>query len=73
MAQTRTKSFKEDIIEMIQRLPDHCTLEDIQYHLYVRQMVEEGLKDIEEGKTVTHEEAKRRMKEWLKSRGLGKR
>jgi len=72
MAQTRTKTVKDEVVEMIQRLPDGCTLEDIQYHLYVRQLVEEGLKDIEEGRTVPHEEAKRRMRKWLKSRGLGK-
>jgi hypothetical protein len=72
MANTiKTTSVKEEVIQMIQRLPDHCTLEDIQYHLYVREMVEKGMKDIDAGNVVPHQEAKRRMREWLESRGLG--
>ncbi|KKM22384.1 hypothetical protein LCGC14_1625860, partial [marine sediment metagenome] len=29
------KPIKEDIIKLIQDLPDDATLEDIQYHLFV--------------------------------------
>jgi hypothetical protein len=54
---TKAKSVKEDVLEMIQRLPDDCTLDDIQYHLYVRQVVEEGQKEIDAGKAIPHEEA----------------
>ena len=46
---------------MIQRLPDDCTLEQIQYHLYVREQVGRGLADVEVGRVVSHEEAKRRL------------
>ena len=28
----KTNSVKEQVIQMIQRLPDDCTLEQIQYH-----------------------------------------
>jgi hypothetical protein len=65
-----TRSVKEEILGMIQRMPDDCTLEDIQYRLYIRQMVEEGIADVDERKVVPHDEAKKRMREWLKSRGL---
>ena len=64
------RSVKDEVIRLIQRLPDDCSVEDIQYHLYVREMVEQGMKDIELGKVVPEREAKRRMKEWLKSLGL---
>jgi predicted transcriptional regulator len=60
-------SVKEDVIRMIRSLPDDCTLEEIQYHLSVRQHVERGLADIEAGHTVSHEEAKRKVKEWFKT------
>lgn len=63
---------KKSVIEMIERLPDECTLDDIQYHLYVRQKVERGLKDVEQGNVVSHEEAERRMNEWLESIGRKK-
>ena len=36
--------IKEQAIELIRTLPDDCTLEDIQYHLYVRAKVENGIK-----------------------------
>ena len=41
--------------------------------LYVCEMVERGMADIEQGHVVPHEEAKQRMKAWLKSRGLDER
>ncbi len=66
----KENSAKTDAIKWIRELPDHCTLEDIQYYLYVRHQVAAGLADVERGNLIPHEEAKRRMKEWLKSRGL---
>src|SRR5271166_6222196 len=33
-------AFKEEAIRLIQALPEDCSIEDIQYHLYVRQKVE---------------------------------
>ena len=63
-------SAKADAIRMIEMLPDDCTLEDIQYHLYVRQKVERGLKAIDAGQVVSQEEAERRVAEWARSSGL---
>jgi hypothetical protein len=39
--------IKEKAIEWIRELPDDCTLDDIRYHLYLHEWVEEGTKDIE--------------------------
>ena len=65
----KTEQIKNKVISLIQSLPDDCTLEDIQYHLYVREKVEQGIKAIEEGRTVTQEQAEAKVKEWLKSSG----
>jgi predicted transcriptional regulator len=62
-------SLKDDVIDMIRRLPEDCTLEDIQYHLYVRAKIENGLRDVEEGRVMSHEQAKERIKDCLKSSG----
>jgi predicted transcriptional regulator len=62
-------TVKDEVIRLIQALPDDCTLEDIQYQLYVREQVTQGLADIEAGRVVSAEEAKRRVAEWRKSRG----
>ena len=61
--------IKEQAIELIKSLPDDCTLEDIQYHLYVREKVERGIKAVDEGKVVSQMEAENKVKECLKSSG----
>ena len=64
-----TSDLKEDVIELIKKLPEDATLDDIIYHLYVKKKILKGIKDIEEGKTIPHElvmeNAKKRLKEWL--------
>ena len=60
---------KESAIDLIKSLPDNCTIEDIQYHLYVREKVERGIKSISKGKVISQEEAEKRVKEWQKSSG----
>jgi predicted transcriptional regulator len=60
---------KEAAIKLIQSLPEDCTFEDIQYHLYVREKVEHGIQAIEAGEVVSEEEADRRITEWLDSFG----
>jgi predicted transcriptional regulator len=62
-------AVKEEAIRLIQSLPDDCSLEEIQYHLYVIQKVERGLAAIEEGRIVPQEEAERRVAGWGKFTG----
>jgi predicted transcriptional regulator len=59
------QSVKEEAIQLIRRLPDDTTLEDIQYHLYVQQKVQRGMQDVEEGRVYTQEEVEKRMKRWV--------
>ncbi len=56
---------KQEVSELLNRLPDDCTLEDVQYHLYVLQKIERGLKDVEEGRVYTQEEVEKKMSKWL--------
>ena len=42
-------------------LPDQATWDDVLYELYVKQKIEAGLAAAAEGKTVAHEDAKRRL------------
>ena len=55
-------SIKEESIHLIQSLPDSVTWDDIIYEMYVKKKIEKGLKDIEEGWVVPHEEVKKRFK-----------
>lgn len=59
------KTAKEEVRELLDRLPDDASYEDIQYHIYVREKIERGMKDIQEGRVIDQEEAERRMARWL--------
>lgn len=59
-------STKEAVIEMIRRLPDEATVEDIMVELAFRRSVEEGLRQLDAGEGIPHEEAVRRLERWLK-------
>lgn len=58
-------SAKQEVNSLLNRLPEDCSLEDIQYHLYVLQKIERGLKDVEEGRVYTQEEVEKKMSKWL--------
>ena len=58
-------AVKQEAQEMIENLPDNCTYEDIQYHLYVVEKIKNGINRVENGETPSHEEAKQRMAKWL--------
>ncbi len=55
---------KEQVRKILEVLPDDASLEDIQYHIYVRQKVDQGLADAEAGRVISHEEAMRRLDKW---------
>ena len=56
---------KEEVRKMLEQLPDDASFEDIQYHIYVREKIERGLKDIQEGRMLNQEDAEERMSKWL--------
>jgi predicted transcriptional regulator len=56
---------KEQLRALIERLPDDCTLEDVQYHLYVQQKVGRGLEDVRHGRLLSQQEVERRMARWI--------
>jgi hypothetical protein len=57
---------KDTVRELLDRLPDDCSLEDILYHLYVVQSVNRGLADADAGRTVSHEEVRERLRrKWV--------
>jgi predicted transcriptional regulator len=47
---------KERVQELLGRLPEDCSIDDVLYHLYVIQQVDRGLADVEIGRTLPHEE-----------------
>lgn len=47
---------KSRVRDLLDRLPEGCSLEEISYHLYVVQRIEEGLDDAAEGRTISHDQ-----------------
>lgn len=68
-----TKTTKEMAIDLIQTLPDSSTLEDIQYHLFVREKVERGISAVKKGQTVSQEDVEKKVRKWLRSSGRSRR
>lgn len=56
---------KQIALEIVQSLPEDCTLEEAAYRLYLRQLIEEGRQDVREGKVFTQEEVEREAARWL--------
>jgi predicted transcriptional regulator len=56
---------KEEVRKMLDQILDDASFEDIQYHIYVCEKIECGLKDVEEGRVLSQEEVEHRMSKWL--------
>jgi len=48
-------SVKEAAIDLVTKLPNECTWDQVLYEIYVRRRIEAGLKDEAEGRLIPHE------------------
>ena len=51
-------TVKQAAKQILDDLPEQATWDDLMYELYVKQKIEEGLADIEAGRTIAHEQVK---------------
>jgi predicted transcriptional regulator len=58
-------TVRDEVRKILDRLPDEASFEHVHYHIYVRQKLERGLKEMEEGRVLTQEEVEQRMAPWL--------
>jgi len=56
---------KKEVHALLSRLPDDCSLEDIQYHLYVIEKVRHGLEIANAQGTASQEEVEQQLSKWL--------
>lgn len=61
----KVAGIKQQVINIIQTLPDDITVEDVMAELYFKLQVDTGLKELDEGKGIPHEEVEKRMSKWL--------
>jgi hypothetical protein len=57
----QAESVKEQAHRLLGNLSDSATWEDLIYRIYVRQAIEAGIKDSDEGKTVDVGEVRKRF------------
>ena len=58
---------KQRVISLLESLPDDCSLDDIQYHLYVLSKVEKSEERIKTEGTLSQDEVKQRLAKWLET------
>ena len=58
-------SAKQTVRDVLRQRPEDCTLEDIQYQLYLRQKLAKSRQAAAEGRVVSHQEVKNRLSKWL--------
>ena len=56
---------KQEVAQLLSKLPEDCTLEDVQYHLYVVEKIQRGLERAEKEGAVSQQDAEKRMARWL--------
>ena len=57
---------KDKVRETVDRLPENFTVDQLVEELVVLNKIEEGLKDIEDGRVFTTDQVKKDLKTWLK-------
>jgi len=55
------ENVKEKAHQLLNSLPDSATWEDLMYRIYVREAIEAGLKDSDQGKTVDVTEVRKKF------------
>lgn len=55
---------KNEVQSLLKTLPDNCSLEDIQYHLYVLEKVRRGIEAAKVKGTFTQEEMEQKLSKW---------
>ena len=56
---------KEEVIKLIEQMPEEVSVADIMAELYFCQKVGSGLKELDEGKGIPHEQLKEHLGKWL--------
>jgi predicted transcriptional regulator len=56
---------KQTVIDVLQRLPEDASIQDIRYEVETILGILEGLRDADEGRTYSHEEVMEDVRKWM--------
>ena len=55
---------KDEVKTILDSLPDDCSLEDVQYHLYVVEKINKGICRAEKEGTISQSEVEEKFRKW---------
>jgi hypothetical protein len=55
---------KTEIRSLLDKLPDDCSIEDVQYHLYVVEKIQHGINRAEKEGSLSQDEVERKFQQW---------
>lgn len=58
-------AIQEEVNQLLSRLPENASIEDVQYHLYVVEKVRNGLESAKTEGTLTQQQAEEKLGKWL--------
>ncbi len=57
---------KQRVRDLLDKLPDDCSLDDVLYHVYVLRRLAQGLSEADAGKLVPHDQVEQELRQrWL--------
>lgn len=59
-------TVKEEILELMEQLPEDATIEDAIERLIILYKIQQGLEQLDKGEGIHQEEARKRIRQWLK-------
>ncbi|MFC7391452.1 hypothetical protein [Scopulibacillus cellulosilyticus] len=59
-------STKKEVIELIKGLPEDVTIDEIMKKLSIRAEVKKAIRQIDDGKGISHEQVKEHFEKWLR-------
>ncbi len=64
----QTEWIKQEAYKILDQIPDKATWDDLMHQIYVRQTIEAGIKDSDEGRKMDVKEVRKKfgLKKWLK-------
>lgn len=54
----QTTNVKQEAYQLLKKLPENATWDDLMYEIYVRQAIEAGLEDSKAGRTIDVKEVR---------------
>lgn len=56
---------KETVRDLLNSLPDDCSLQDVQYHLYVVEKIRSGIARAEQTGALSQKDVERKLEKWI--------